>query len=61
MGFLDGGLRIMPAWEISVFGHPLTLAVLVPGVLVPAAFFTVLAAQAGGDGRGQRFLSWTGG
>jgi ubiquinol-cytochrome c reductase cytochrome b subunit len=44
MGFLDGALRIMPGWEISVFGHPLTLAVLVPGVLVPGAFFTVLAA-----------------
>ena len=43
MGFLDGALRIMPAWEISVFGHPLTLAVLVPGVLVPGAFFTILA------------------
>jgi len=44
MGFLDGALRIMPGWEIGVFGHPLTLAVLVPGVLVPGAFFTVLAA-----------------
>jgi ubiquinol-cytochrome c reductase cytochrome b subunit len=44
MGFLDGALRIMPGWESSVFGHPLTLAVLVPGVLVPGAFFTVLAA-----------------
>jgi len=44
MGFLDGALRIMPGFQISVFGHPLTLAVLVPGVLVPGAFFTVLAA-----------------
>src|SRR5438046_149642 len=44
MGFLDGALRIMPGWEVSVFGHPLTLAVLVPGVLVPGAFFTLLAA-----------------
>ena len=43
MGFLDGALRIMPGWELSVFGHPLTLAVLVPGVLVPGAFFTLLA------------------
>jgi hypothetical protein len=31
MGFVDGALRIMPGWEISVAGHPLTLAVLVPG------------------------------
>src|SRR6478752_7403147 len=44
MGFLDGALRIMPGWEFRVVGHPLTLAVLVPGVLVPGAFFTLLAA-----------------
>jgi ubiquinol-cytochrome c reductase cytochrome b subunit len=44
MGFVDGALRIMPGWEMSVAGHPLTLAVLVPGVLMPGAFFTVLAA-----------------
>jgi ubiquinol-cytochrome c reductase cytochrome b subunit len=44
LGFLDGALRIMPGWEFSVAGHPLTLAVLVPGVLVPGAFFTLLAA-----------------
>ena len=37
MGFLDGALRIMPNWEFSVFGHPLTLAVLVPAVVFPAA------------------------
>jgi ubiquinol-cytochrome c reductase cytochrome b subunit len=43
MGFLDGALRIMPAWEVQVAGHPLTLAVLVPGLLVPGAFFTLLA------------------
>ncbi|HKD86936.1 MAG TPA: cytochrome b N-terminal domain-containing protein [Streptosporangiaceae bacterium] len=43
MGFLDGALRIMPAWEIQVAGHPLTLAVLVPGLVVPGAFFTLLA------------------
>jgi len=49
LGFLDGALRIMPGWEISVFGHPLSLAVLVPGVLVPGAFFTVLAAAAAND------------
>jgi ubiquinol-cytochrome c reductase cytochrome b subunit len=44
MGFLDGALRIMPGWELSVAGHPLTLAVLVPALIVPAAFFTLLAA-----------------
>src|SRR5215831_5605796 len=44
MGFLDGALRIMPGWEIDVAGHPLTLAVLVPALIVPGVFFTLLAA-----------------
>ena len=44
MGFLDGPLRIMPAWQVEVAGHPLVLSVLVPGLLVPGAFFTLLAA-----------------
>ena len=44
MGFLDGGLRIMPAWELPIAGHPLVLSVLVPGLLVPGAFFALLAA-----------------
>jgi ubiquinol-cytochrome c reductase cytochrome b subunit len=44
MGFLDGALRIMPSWELEVAGHPLTLAVLVPALIVPGAFFAVLAA-----------------
>jgi ubiquinol-cytochrome c reductase cytochrome b subunit len=43
MGFLDGALRIMPAWEVQIAGHPLTLAVLVPGLIVPGVFFTLLA------------------
>ncbi|MEW2356720.1 cytochrome b N-terminal domain-containing protein [Spirillospora sp. NPDC029432] len=44
MGFLDGAVRIMPGWEIDVAGHPITLAVLVPAIIVPGAFFTALAA-----------------
>jgi ubiquinol-cytochrome c reductase cytochrome b subunit len=44
MGFLDGAVRIMPGWEITVAGHPLTFAVLVPAVIVPGALFTLLAA-----------------
>ncbi len=44
MGFLDGALRIMPSWEFEVAGHPLTLAVLVPALIVPGAFLTLLAA-----------------
>jgi ubiquinol-cytochrome c reductase cytochrome b subunit len=44
MGFLDGALRIMPAWQLSIAGHPLELGVLVPALLLPGAFFTLLAA-----------------
>jgi ubiquinol-cytochrome c reductase cytochrome b subunit len=44
LGFLDGALRIMPSWEIGVAGHPLALAVLVPALIVPGAFFAILAA-----------------
>jgi len=44
MGFLDGALRIMPAWQLSIAGHPLALGVLVPALLLPGAFFTLLAA-----------------
>ena len=43
MAFLDGALRIMPAWELTVAGHPLALGVLIPGLVVPALFFTGLA------------------
>ena len=43
MAFLDGALRIMPAWELPVAGHPLDLGVLIPGLVVPALFFTCLA------------------
>jgi ubiquinol-cytochrome c reductase cytochrome b subunit len=43
MGFLDGALRIMPAWAVPVAGHPLDLGVLIPGLVVPALFFTCLA------------------
>jgi ubiquinol-cytochrome c reductase cytochrome b subunit len=43
MGFLDGAIRIMPGWEVDVFGYTLTLAVLVPALVVPGVFFTVLA------------------
>lgn len=44
MGFLDGALRVMPSWQVMVAGHPLTLAVLVPALIVPGAFFSLLAA-----------------
>ncbi len=43
MGFIDGALRIMPAWELPVAGHPLSLDVAIPGLVMPALFFTGLA------------------
>ncbi|MEO3790191.1 cytochrome b N-terminal domain-containing protein [Nonomuraea sp. B10E15] len=43
MGFLDGALRIMPAWELTLGEYTLSLAVLVPTVVVPGVFFTALA------------------
>ena len=51
MGFLDGGLRVMPAWELSIGGHPLALGVLIPGLVVPALFFTCLALYPVADRR----------
>ena len=51
MGFLDGALRIMPAWELTVAGHPLALGVLIPGLVVPALFFTCLALYPMADRR----------
>jgi ubiquinol-cytochrome c reductase cytochrome b subunit len=44
MGFLDGALRLMPAWQVWIGGHPLDLGVLLPAFLVPGAFFLLLAA-----------------
>ncbi|SNT63459.1 ubiquinol-cytochrome c reductase cytochrome b subunit [Streptosporangium subroseum] len=44
MGFLDGALRIMPGWELTIGNHTLSLAVLIPTLVIPGVFFTVLAA-----------------
>jgi quinol-cytochrome oxidoreductase complex cytochrome b subunit len=43
MGFIEGALRIMPAWEIYLWGHPLSLSVLIPALIVPGLLFTGLA------------------
>lgn len=42
VGFLEGALRLMPAWENVVAGHTLMWNVLVPAVLLPGLFFLVL-------------------
>ncbi|WUI02648.1 ubiquinol-cytochrome c reductase cytochrome b subunit [Spirillospora sp. NBC_00431] len=44
MGWLEGALRIMPAWEISAWGHTLTMSVVIPALVVPGVLFTGLAA-----------------
>ncbi|MEU3464045.1 cytochrome b N-terminal domain-containing protein [Streptomyces sp. NPDC006733] len=44
MGFLDGAVRLMPGWEFEVAGRTLAVAVLVPALVIPGAFFTFLAA-----------------
>ncbi|MFD5922763.1 cytochrome b N-terminal domain-containing protein, partial [Kitasatospora sp. NPDC058201] len=35
MGFAEGLIRVMPGWEIGVWGHTLNLGVLVPFTLFP--------------------------
>jgi ubiquinol-cytochrome c reductase cytochrome b subunit len=43
MGWVDGALRIMPAWEIRAFGHTVANPFF-PGVLMPGITFGVLYA-----------------
>ena len=42
MGFLEGALRMMPAWEINFVGHTLSLSVLIPAVVIPGLLFTCM-------------------
>ncbi|TDC94899.1 ubiquinol-cytochrome c reductase cytochrome b subunit [Actinomadura sp. 7K507] len=57
MGFLEGSLRIMPAWEINAWGHTLSLSVLIPALLplgiimTGAALWPFLEAWVTGDKR----------
>jgi ubiquinol-cytochrome c reductase cytochrome b subunit len=43
MGWLEGALRIMPAWEVTAWGHTVPLSVVVPALVVPGLLFTGLA------------------
>ncbi|MFD0856027.1 cytochrome bc complex cytochrome b subunit, partial [Actinomadura adrarensis] len=43
MGWLEGALRIMPAWEINAWGHTISMSVLIPALVVPGLLFTGLA------------------
>ncbi|MFI5100097.1 MAG: cytochrome bc complex cytochrome b subunit, partial [Actinomycetes bacterium] len=42
MGWLDGTLRLMPNWEITAWGHTLSLNILIPAMIVPGILFTAL-------------------
>ncbi|GAA3954964.1 ubiquinol-cytochrome c reductase cytochrome b subunit [Actinomadura viridis] len=43
MGWLEGSLRLMPAWEIDAWGHTVPMNVLIPALVVPGLLFTGLA------------------
>ncbi|MGD0555861.1 MAG: cytochrome bc complex cytochrome b subunit [Streptosporangiaceae bacterium] len=40
MGFLEGSLRMMPAWETNFLGHTISWAVLIPALLPLGIVFT---------------------
>ncbi|MFJ8079379.1 cytochrome bc complex cytochrome b subunit [Streptomyces sp. NPDC096205] len=44
VGFLEGALRLIPAWETTLAGHTLMWNVLLPAVVLPGALFVVLYA-----------------
>jgi len=41
MGWLDGALRVWPAWEWTGFGHTIPLEVTLPAVVLPGIVFTL--------------------
>ena len=43
IGWLEGGLRLMPNWEIPLWGNTLSLNILVPAVILPGIIFTLMA------------------
>ncbi len=43
MGWLEGSLRMMPAWQINFLGHSLALGVFIAGLLVLGVLITGLA------------------
>jgi ubiquinol-cytochrome c reductase cytochrome b subunit len=42
IGFLEGALRLMPAWETDFAGHTIMWNVFVPGVVLALAFFLIM-------------------
>ncbi|HEY9411927.1 MAG TPA: cytochrome b N-terminal domain-containing protein [Jiangellaceae bacterium] len=43
LGFLDGAVRLMPAWDLHVIGHELNLSVIVPVMVLPGVVLGTLA------------------
>ncbi|GGT07344.1 cytochrome bc1 complex cytochrome b subunit [Planobispora rosea] len=43
MGFLEGSLRLMPSWEINIFGYTLALSVIIPALVPLGIVMTGLA------------------
>ncbi|MEU1790840.1 ubiquinol-cytochrome c reductase cytochrome b subunit [Streptomyces sparsogenes] len=41
MGFAEGLVRVMPGWEINLWGHTLVLGVFIPIVLFPLVLFAI--------------------
>ncbi|WP_225840386.1 cytochrome bc complex cytochrome b subunit [Streptomyces sp. NK08204] len=62
MGFLEGALRAMPAWEFTVGGYTVNLGVIIPAVLLPTvmalslALWPFLEAWVTGDKREHHLL-----
>ncbi len=44
MGWLDGALRIMPAWEFTILGWTFSMNVFIPGVALMGLLFGILGA-----------------
>ena len=42
MGFLDGALRIFPAWSFHSFGYTIPLEVTIPAVIFPGILFNLI-------------------
>jgi len=47
MGFLDGALRIFPAWSFHNFGYTIPLEVTIPAVIFPGILFNLIMAWPG--------------
>ncbi|HJD83268.1 cytochrome bc complex cytochrome b subunit [Kitasatospora aureofaciens] len=61
MGFAEGLIRVMPGWEISLWGHTLNLGVLIPFTLFPVilgaiALYPFVESWVTDDGREHHLL-----